>query len=50
LLSGQIQRLKCDLCDSAFDSTEELDAHNSLMREPQPTLPTFDNDLRGGAT
>jgi hypothetical protein len=49
MMSGQIQRFKCELCENGFDSAEELDEHNTRMQEPQPTLPTFDSDLRGGA-
>ncbi len=48
-MSGQIERFRCELCDVAFHSTEELNEHNSRLQEPQPTLPNFENDFRAGA-
>ncbi len=40
-MSKQVGRFKCAACGATFDSSEELERHNTGMQAPQPTLPTW---------
>jgi hypothetical protein len=46
VMSQLLNRFLCDACKAEFDTLEELDRHNVRLREPQPTLPAWEQRPR----